>query len=58
MNKKLKLMSMEELSRLAKNEGEDETLRHAALDVLHKRERKFAGRIFAGSHAPYYVPGL
>ena len=54
-------MSMEELSRLAKNEGEDVALRRKAKQTLDERERKYFQRpTLAGLPAApnNYVPGL
>jgi hypothetical protein len=44
---KLESMSMEELNRLARNQGEDRALRHQALELLNRRERSFFSQ-----HAP------
>ena len=41
MNNPLKFKSMEELSRLARNEGEDKTLRVSAQNELERREKAF-----------------
>jgi hypothetical protein len=60
MNKqKLELMSMEQLSRLARNEGEDHALRYQALEMLNRRERKFFGGYAPIGMSPKnYVEGL
>jgi hypothetical protein len=55
MNKqKLELMSMEELSRLANNEGEDHALRCQALEMLNRRERRYFGHCYPGNVCRVY----
>jgi hypothetical protein len=57
--KDLNLLSMEELSRLAHNEGEDRTLRLMALQALNRREKQYFQRhLPIGQVSKNYVPGL
>lgn len=59
MNKNLKLLSMEDLSRLARNEGEDLELRRTALILLRSRERHFYQKLLhIGNVSNYHVNGL
>jgi hypothetical protein len=59
MNQNLNLLSMEELSRLAKNEGEDISVRRAALQTLDRREKTYNQRhLHVGHVSKNYVPGL
>jgi len=55
----LNLMSMEELSRLTRNEGEDKLLRQGALRELMKRENSRC-RLNRNNHphhyAAHYIP--
>jgi hypothetical protein len=57
---KLELMSMEQLSRLARNQGEDKALRHQALEMLNRRERRYFGHCYPGdvSRVYNYASGL
>jgi hypothetical protein len=56
---KLKMMSMAELSFLAKNEYLDMTLREDALVVLRNREARFYQRhVPIGRVSNYYVPNV
>ena len=48
MKLKFELMSMEELSRLMRNEGEDKLLRESAMRQLLKRENSLLNRNFSG----------
>lgn len=59
MNKQLKFLSMEDLSRLARNEGEDLALRREALHMLHSRESWLYQRhLRTGTVSKYYVPNV
>jgi hypothetical protein len=56
---KLELMSMEQLSRLANNQGEDKALRHQALEMLNRRERRYFGKHYHySSRVLNYAEGL
>jgi hypothetical protein len=48
MKTKFEYMSMEELSRLMRNEGEDKTLREEAMRQLVKRENALINKNFSG----------
>lgn len=56
---KLNLLSMEELTRIAKNEGEDRVLRLMALQTLDRREKAYFQRhLLIGRVSKNHVPGL
>jgi len=55
---KLEFMSMADLDRLARNEGEDKTLRHQALEVLTRRERRLCAGGSRPSRVYNYAKGL
>lgn len=48
--KNLELMSMEELSRIAQNEGEDNALRELAQNKLERRESAFNATSYPNRH--------
>jgi 16S rRNA C1402 N4-methylase RsmH len=59
MNQNLNLLSMEELTRIAKNEGEDISVRRLALQTLNRREKAYFQRhLHIGLVSKNYVPGL
>lgn len=58
-SQQLHLLSMEELTRIARNEGEDRVLRLMALQTLDRREKQYFQRhLHVGLVSKNHVPGL